>query len=244
MDENSIQLIKNNYYKILENINQAALSSSRDPGQIKIVTVSKTRSIDVIKAALLAGIKDFGENYPEEAIGKIEEINDPLITWHMIGHIQSRKTKSVANNFNIVHSVDRLKIAKKLDDELCKINKTMPVLIEFNVSGEASKFGWAAWEPSTWDELRPDMEVLLSLKNTILAGMMTMPPLNTSENSRDYFVKLRKLQEYFSKLYGEDHFKELSMGTSHDYVIAVQEGATFVRIGEAILGKREYPNQS
>ena len=244
MEENYIQLIKDNYYNILENINQAATSSNRDPEKIKIVTVSKTRSKDVIGAALLAGIKDFGENYPEEAVAKIEEINDPSINWHMIGHIQSRKTKIVANNFNRIHSIDRLKIARKLDDELCKVSKTMPVLLEFNVSGESSKFGWTAWDPSEWDDLKSDMEVLLSLKNINLIGMMTMPPLDAGGGSREYFKKLRRLQEYFAKLYGETHFSELSMGTSHDYVVAVQEGATFVRIGEAILGKREYQNQN
>ena len=235
--------IKDNYKIVINNIADATNNSGRNLEDVKIITVSKMRDVDVIREAIKADIRYFGENYPEQAVSKIEEINDNTIEWHMIGHIQSRKTKLVAKYFDYVHSIDRVKIAGRLNNDLTLLKKRLPILIELNVSGEESKFGWPAFEPTDWEKLRPDIESLLAMGNLTLRGLMTMPPLCENGLSRKYFVRLRKIQEFLSNIYGEEYFRELSMGTSFDYKIAVEEGATIVRIGEAILGPRIYKKQ-
>jgi len=233
--------IKNNYNIVLNNIADAANKSGRNPENIKVITVSKMRDVDVIRTAMAAGIRYFGENYPEQAVSKIEMINDSRVEWHMIGHIQSRKINLAAKCFHCVHSIDRIKIGRKLNNELAKLEKRMPILLELNVSGEESKFGWPALDKQDWENLHPDIDALLDLNNISLKGLMTMPPLSDESGlSRKYFIKLRKIQEYLSNIYGEEYFRELSMGTSFDYTVAVEEGATMVRIGEAILGPRKY----
>lgn len=231
--------IKTNYDVVLKNICSAAKISGIDPEKIKIVTVTKMREVNVIKSAISAGLRYFGENYPEQAVPKIKDIADQGIEWHMIGHIQSRKTKIVASYFNFVHSIDRLKIARLLNNELSLLNKHMPVLLEFNMSGEESKFGFPAFEASNWGKILPDIELMVRMENLSIKGLMTMPPLCADGSSRKYFIMLRKLQEYLSKKFGAEYFEQLSMGTSVDYPIAVEEGATMVRIGEAILGSRK-----
>jgi hypothetical protein len=159
----------------------------------------------------------------------------------MIGHVQSRKAQLVAENFNLLHSLDSLKLAKRLDRFCSKAGRTLPVLLEFNVGGEDSKSGWLAGEKTLWPALLDEVAEIIALPNLQVRGLMTMPPLGeTAEFSRPFFQKLKRLQEYLASQFPSATFTELSMGTSGDYEAAVQEGATLVRVGTAIVGTRQY----
>jgi len=233
------KLIKANYERVLENVNRAATKSGRSLADIRVVVVTKAHPIEVVQAAAQAGILVFGENYPEEALPKINAIGDPSLEWHMIGHLQSRKAKIVAEHFHWFHALDNLKLADKLNRELAARDKKMPVLLEFNVGGEESKAGWNAAQPEEWTQLTEIIERLFSYSYFMICGLMTMPPLETDpEKAREYFIKLRKLRDYLEQQIPELQLPELSMGTSLDYELAVEEGATMVRIGQAILGPR------
>ncbi|MCJ7624834.1 MAG: YggS family pyridoxal phosphate-dependent enzyme [Anaerolineaceae bacterium] len=233
--------IKNNLEIIHERIEKATLFSGRKSSDVQLITVSKKHALEVVQAAVIAGVKHFGENYPEEAVTKIKTIREDHadIKWHMIGHLQSRKAKLVVDNFHYMHSLDSVRLAKKMNRILIEKKKKLPILLEINVSGEESKSGWKAWERRSWDDLAADMEVLLTLPQIRILGLMTMPPLfGDPEKSRPYFRKLRELKEYLSNRFPDGKWQELSMGTSADFEIAIQEGATFIRVGQAILGPR------
>jgi pyridoxal phosphate enzyme (YggS family) len=181
-----------------------------------------------------------GENYPEEALEKIQALGlIDAVEWHMIGHVQSRKAGLVVGNFALLHSLDSLKLARRLDRFSAEAGRSLPVLLEFNVGGEASKYGWPAWQEGRWQELLPEISEVLALPHLEVRGLMAMPPLgNDPEASRPYFSRLRRLSEFLSENFSPASWHELSMGTSADYEVAVQEGATLVRVGQAILGAR------
>lgn len=232
-------VIRRNYERVRERIEQAAARSGRTPDDIRIVVVSKAQPVEVILSAIQAGIREFGENYPEEAAQKIEIVSDPEICWHMIGHLQSRKTKIVAEHFQWFHALDSQKLAEKLNRELAARNRKMPVLLEFNVGGEESKAGWLAADDSGWPRLAEEIAPILQLPCLDIRGVMTMPPLELeAEKARRYFEKLRKLRDFLAERLAFPQLQELSMGTSLDFEAAVEEGATMVRIGQAILGPR------
>ncbi len=232
--------IQENLFSIQEKIIKAAQSTRRDSKDINLVVVSKGQPVEVIQAAIQAGAGLFGENYPEQAQPKIEALkNSQGIDWHMIGHLQSRKAKIVVEYFKMIHSLDRLDLAAKLENLLSLSGKSLPVLLEFNVAGEVSKSGWIAGVESQWGQLLPDIERILAFPHLEVRGLMTMPPLLESpDQTRPYFVRLARLRDFLSKQFTEGNFKELSMGTSADFEVAIQEGATYVRIGSAILGPR------
>lgn len=231
--------IRNNYETVLERIHLAANRAGHSADHIRVVVVSKTQPIEVIQCAVQAGIRIFGENYPEETAPKISAINNPLLEWHMIGHLQSRKAKIVAEHFQWFHAMDSLKLASRLNKQLEARNKKMPVLMEFNVGGEDSKAGWLANQSDDWPQLVEIVEQVAEFPFLDIRGLMTMPPLETeTEMSREYFIKLRKLRDFLEQRLPHVRLPELSMGTSLDYEAAVQEGATMVRIGTAILGSR------
>ena len=234
--------ISKNIELVKQKIDIAALSAGRSSFEVNLVVVSKGQPDDVIRAAITAGVKTFGENYPEEAIKKIQTLGGhPGIEWHMIGHLQSRKARIVAENFSVFHSLDSVHLAMKLDKILNEQNRKMPVMLECNVSQEDTKYGWPAWDEDQWQSLLADVSAILKCKCLVLVGLMTMPPLfQNIEATRPYFRKLFSLKEYLSKEISGEYFKELSMGTSIDYPIAIQEGATFIRIGQAILGPHPY----
>lgn len=222
-----------------EAIDRAAMSVGRDPSSVKLIVVTKTQPLEVIRAALEAGTIMLGENYAEEAIEKIRSIHAP-IEWHMIGHIQSRKADLVAPNFHMAHSVDSLKLATRLDRFAREAGKRLPVLLECNVSGEESKFGYDASAENKWSALIAEFSQIASLPNLHLRGLMTMPPYSDDpEAARPAFVKLKRLQSFLQNNIPSVEWADLSMGTSVDYLTAVQEGATYVRIGTAILGERK-----
>jgi PLP dependent protein len=237
-------MIEQRLDQVKQGIARAALSRGRSPGEISLIVVSKSQPVEVITAAISAGVRRFGENYPEETLSKIVELNSPAaIEWHMIGHLQSRKARIVTEHFKMLHSLDSFQLAEKLDRLLAESGKKMPALLEFNVGGEDSKFGWPAWDETRWAELLPDLSKILAMEHLQISGLMTMPPLTENlEESRPFFQKLLKLRDYLSSSFESTQFAELSMGTSADFEIAIEEGATMVRVGRAILGDRPPKN--
>jgi len=237
-----VRSIREKYLQTLENIASAAHSVGRSPESIKLVVVTKTQPLEIVRAAIEAGVTMLGENYPEEGVMKLQSLHEfSAVEWHMIGHVQSRKAQLVAENFNLLHSLDSLKLAKKLDRFCGEAGRTLPVLLEFNVGGEDSKSGWLAGDETRWSALLDEVAAVIALPNLQVRGLMTMPPLgSTAEFSRTFFQQLKRLQEYLTSQFPHVDFTELSMGTSGDYQVAVQEGATLVRVGTAIVGARQY----
>lgn len=240
-----VESIRTRYLATLEKIAVAAKKAGRDPASVKLVVVTKALPVDVARAAIEAGVKILGENYPEEGVMKLQSLHDfSAVEWHMIGHVQSRKAQLVAANFNVLHSLDSLKLAKRLDRFCGEAGRSLSVFLEFNVGGEESKGGWSAWDEARWRELPAELAEIVALPNLKVCGLMTMPPLGeTPEFSRPFFQKLKRLQEYLSAQFLQVDFSELSMGTSFDYEVAVQEGATFARVGTAIVGVRKYKTE-
>lgn len=231
-------MIKNNW----ERVNEAILNTADSAGlpMPRVVVVTKKQPTSVLHAVISAGARILGENYPEEAVEKMDQLIGCAVDWHMIGHIQSRKSALIAERFDLVHSVDRQKVAKKLHETSSAFGKTMPILLECNVSGEASKSGYPAWADNQLDALLEEVVIIHQLSGLRVVGLMTMPPFDeNAENCRPYFQRLSWLREYINKQIGME-MTELSMGTSFDHLVAVQEGATFVRIGTAITGERVY----
>jgi pyridoxal phosphate enzyme (YggS family) len=232
--------IRERYENTLDNIAAAAQSSGRDPQSVRLVVVSKAKPLEVVQAAVEAGVRLFGENYPEESVSKISSFGPEIgVEWHMIGHVQSRKARLVIEHFDLLQSLDSLKLANRLNRMAKEAGRVLPVMLEFNVGGEESKFGWLAKNETDWPALYPVIESIMELEHLQIRGLMTMPPLETDpEDARVYFRTLRLLRDHLVSRYPDADWQELSMGTSADYEVAVQEGATLVRIGTAILGSR------
>jgi len=239
---NLVASIRENYLHTLEKINNAARRSGRDPNDIRLVVVTKTQPVEIVQAAIEAGVTILGENYPEEAVMKIQSLAAQSgVEWHMIGHVQSRKARLVTDHFALLHSLDSLKLAQRLDRFAAEDDRVVPALLEFNVGGEESKSGWNAADESHWDVWLPDIQSILELPNLSVHGLMTMPPLGTvPEESRRFFLRLRLLRDHLASRFPQADWHELSMGTSADYEVAVEEGATLVRVGTAIVGARNY----
>jgi PLP dependent protein len=238
--EARVAAIRENIETIQERIQRAAQSAGRRADQVRLVVVTKAQPVDVVQAAVAAGARILGENYPEETLPKIQALGKPDgLAWHMIGHLQSRKANIVAEHFDAMHALDSLRLAEKLERQLAARERVLPVLLEFNVGGEVSKYGWQADDPAQWEGLLPEIEQILALPHLEVRGLMTMPPLyGDPQQTRPYFAQLRRLGDFLARRYSADRFVEYSMGTSADFEAAVQEGATFVRLGEAIVGPR------
>ena len=240
MKQTLVEGIRFRYERVLEQIENSTLKAGRQAGSVRLVVVSKTHPLEIIHAALEAGIRDFGENYAEEALEKIRAVGavDGL-NWHMIGHVQSRKADLVAGNFDYLHALDSLKLANRLERFAAEAGRRLPVLLECNVGGEESKFGYAASTLEQWHALCAEVEQVVQLPHLEIRGLMTMPPLyEDGEKTRPFFRRLRELREYLAGQVPAARWDELSMGTSADFAVAVEEGATFVRVGTAILGHR------
>ena len=240
-----VNSIRERYLGTLDKIASAAKRSGRSLEAVKLVVVTKAQPVEVAQAAIEAGAVILGENYAEEGVTKIQSLqNFSAVEWHMIGHVQSRKAPLVAGHFNFVHSLDSLKLAKKLERSCGEAGRILPVLLEFNVGGEESKGGWEAVDETRWGECLGEISEILAMPNLQVRGLMSMPPLGeTAEFSRPYFQKLRRLRDFFASQLPQAVFSELSMGTSSDYEVAVEEGATFVRVGTAIVGPRSYKTE-
>jgi pyridoxal phosphate enzyme (YggS family) len=228
-----------NIQSVQERIAAAAERAGRDPSEIALVAVTKTREPEVIRTAYDLGLRHFGENRVGEAETKVGHLPDD-ITWHMIGHIQSRKAKRVVPLFQIVHSLDSVKLARRLDRFCADGAAPLPVLLECNVSGEESKYGFSA---NRWAEDGPQREKLLadigeivSLPNLRVQGLMTMAPIVADpEEARPVFVKLRELRDTLADAFPQIAWSHLSMGMTDDFEVAIEEGATMVRVGRAVF---------
>jgi pyridoxal phosphate enzyme (YggS family) len=227
-----------NLTHVRSRIMRAAERSGRDPSEITLVAVTKTHPWAYVEAALAAGQLDFGENRPEEAHRKfVEEQPDgvtPEPRLHLIGPIQSRKAKiALACQPVLIHSIDRLKIARSLNRLSEENGRVQDILFEVNVSGEASKHGFSP------EQLRAALPELLTLPGFRPRGLMTIPPYNPDpETARPYFQALRDLRDQLAATYPSSDWSELSLGMSHDFEVAIEEGATIVRVGSAIFGQR------
>ena len=222
-----------NYRKIRERIAEAAAKARRDPREVKLLAAAKSQSVEAMRAAIAAGVTLIGENYVQEAADKKRVISES-IEWHMIGHLQRNKVKMAMELFDLIESLDNLALARELDKEGNKRGKTIRAFVEVNLGGEESKSGVAK------DQLSPLIVELDKLAHLRVEGLMTVPPFRENlEEVRPYFRELRELRDQLndSRL-PNIQLKELSMGMTHDYTVAIEEGATIVRIGTALFGPR------
>ena len=222
--------IEKNIAKVAARIREAAQAVDRDPATVGLLAVSKTQPAAAIREAAAGGIRDFGENYLQEALDKQAELSDLSLAWHFIGPIQSNKTKSIAERFDWVHSVDRLKIAQRLSDQRPAELPPLNICLQVNVSGEASKSGC---EP---EELLQLAQAVGAMPQLRLRGLMCIPaPSEDPAEQRAAFARLRALRDELPLT-----LDTLSMGMSQDLEAAIAEGATWVRIGTALFGARDY----
>lgn len=237
--------IHDNLVQVRGQIAEACARAGRSEDSVTLIAVSKTHPAAAVLEAAAAGVQHFGENRVEESETKIPAVRaagvGPL-TWHMIGHVQSRKAKDVAPLFDVVHSVDTAKLAERLSRFAQDAGKTLDVMLEVNVSGEASKHGLAAagWaqEAAVRDALWSEVGAMLEQPGLRVRGLMTMAPIvEEMQQTRPVFVGLRELRDALAQSFGVA-LPDLSMGMTDDYPVAIEEGATFVRIGRAIFGER------
>ena len=225
-------MIAENLVEVRERISRAIQKSGREPDSVRLITVSKQISVDRIEEARAAGAVVFGENKIQEAIPKIEQMGAEGIFWHFIGHLQKNKIKFLDARFDLIHSVDSFELAEKIAKHYHSENRVQRILLQVNVSGEAAKFGM---EPK---ELEKQMAEFFQLQGIKVEGLMTIPPFDSDpENSRRHFSRLRELREQYEKQTGLP-LNQLSMGMSNDFEVAIEEGATLVRVGTAIFGPR------
>lgn len=219
--EDSIKIVR-------EQIEKACNKAGKNPGEVTLIAATKTVALESIEAAIRYGIRDFGENYVQEARDKIEHRESEGISWHMIGHVQTNKVKYIPRLFDFVHSIDRWELLESLD----RYGRPMKALFELNLSEEATKHG------TDEDGLRRILEKVDALKYIKPVGLMTMAPyVDDQEKVRGLFSALRKTLEKVNKEFSLT-MKELSMGMSSDFEVAIEEGATMVRIGTALFGER------
>lgn len=222
--------IAENISTLAERIHSAAQAVQRDPASVGLLAVSKTKPASDLREAYDAGLRDFGENYLQEALGKQAELSDLPLIWHFIGPIQSNKTRAIAEHFAWVHSVDRLKIAQRLSEQRPPVLPPLNICIQVNVSGEASKSGCS---PEDLPALAQAISVLPNLK---LRGLMAIPePTDDRDEQNASFAAVSTLQAQLGL-----PLDTLSMGMSHDLEAAIAQGATWVRIGTALFGARNY----
>lgn len=220
-----MQSIKDNLTAVRRRIDDACNRARRSTQEVTLVAVTKETDITAIKAAFDLGITDFGENRVQDAMPKIEKLDflKPGIKWHMIGHLQSNKAKQAASLFDVIHSVDSLKLASILNQQ---VSRPLPVLLQVNISGETTKGGFAP------DNINQVFAEIKQMPNLVVKGLMTIAPImNDPEKARMFFRQLRLIRDTL----GLEH---LSMGMTDDFEIAIEEGATMVRIGRAIFGQR------
>jgi pyridoxal phosphate enzyme (YggS family) len=223
-----------NYHKIIDRISEAALKAGRNPQEIKLLAAAKSQSIELIRAAIAAGVRLIGENYVQEADSKRQVISEP-VEWHMIGHLQRNKVKIALQTFDLIQSLDSAALALELDKQGEKKGKTVRTFIEVNLGDEQSKSGIGQ------DKVAELLRRLGELSYLGVEGLMTVPPFKENpEEVRPFFRALKDLQMELQCLkIPNASLNELSMGMTHDYPIAVEEGATIVRIGTALFGPRK-----
>jgi len=223
---------------IRDRIAGAAVRAGRLPASVRLVAVSKTFPIEAVRAAAAAGQIDFGENKVQEGQAKILAAGSLPLRWHLIGHLQSNKAKKAAASFDVIHSIDSVDLLRKIDEAAAERQRTVDVLIQVDLAHEATKYGAAE------TAVPAIVEAAARCRSARLVGLMMLPPaVDDPEDARPYFTALRTLRD---RLVGSGaapaSLAELSMGMSHDFEVAVKEGATMVRVGSAIFGERAYPS--
>jgi pyridoxal phosphate enzyme (YggS family) len=221
--------------RVREQIAEAALQANRKPQDVTLVAVSKTYCAETIQQAIAVGATDLGENRVQEAQTKIPEVGRNTARWHLIGHLQSNKARRAVELFDVIHSLDSVALARRLDRVCGEVNReVLPVLIQVDLGQEATKSGAAE------NEVEKIVEVVKESQRLRLWGLMTLPPyFDDPQQTRPYFQRLRELRDdLFRQGAFGDQIGELSMGMSHDFAVAIEEGATIVRIGTAIFGAR------
>jgi pyridoxal phosphate enzyme (YggS family) len=234
MDAGAVDSIADRLRVVMERIRQAALSVGREPDSVRLVAATKAVSVERVREAIGAGLRVAGENRLQEAIPKMQALRDEPIRWHFIGHLQRRKVREVVGRFDLIHSVDTLELASEIDRRAEAAAIRQDVLLEINIGGEPTKTGFPM------EQLEERLMYFSGMTHLRVRGLMTIPPpVDDPEQARGHF---RILRELAGRLSGQDvpgvAMAELSMGMSSDYVVAVEEGATFVRVGTAIFGRR------
>jgi pyridoxal phosphate enzyme (YggS family) len=229
----SADQLAENIARVRERIAEAARRAGRDPAEVTLVAVSKTKPVELVEMAYNLGVTDFGENRVQEALPKIAHLHAPAVRWHLIGHLQSNKAGKVVEPFFCIHSVDSLHLAQRLSRYAQEAGKRLSLLLQVNVAGEASKEGMA---PSEVPELARQIAALPALA---IEGVMTIAPLvENPEEVRPVFRELRLLRDRLRAEVTASDWRHLSMGMTDDYEVAIEEGATIVRVGRAIFGER------
>ncbi len=236
--------IKGNLAKLRERIAAAATRAGRKPEEVTLVAVTKTFPPQRIEEAFATGLREFGENRVQEAEPKIEWLRerDIPLRWHMVGHLQRNKVKKAIYLFDIIHSVDSIRLAREISSRCAVAKKTMPVLLEMNVSGEISKYGFPLGlrEDEHQERFYHMADEISSLPNLDLQGLMTMAPFGAPEEVlRSCFSRLRTLLGKLKEMFPEKGWLHLSMGMTDDFEVAIEEGATMIRVGRAIFGERK-----
>jgi len=237
-----------NVSSVQEHIAAACVRAGRHPSEVTLVAVSKTFPAEDILEVYRLGLRDFGENRVEEAVKKISNLKSLVsnlqpptsdLRWHLVGHLQSRRAREAVDLFDAIHSVDSVKLADKLNRLCMEAGRVMPILLECNVSGEASKYGFplsTAAERARW---WADVEAILKMPRVWVEGLMTVAPLVAdAEETRPFFRALRKLRDDLTAQFPQVGWRHLSMGMTDDFEVAIEEGATMIRIGRAIFGER------
>ena len=233
------QEIRDNLQEVEENICNAAAKAGRDRSEIKLISVSKNNTVDVLESAYRCGVRVFGENRVQELVGKMDhfdELGIKDIEWHLIGHLQTNKVKYIIGRVAMIHSVDSEKLAKAIDDESAKKGVVTDILVELNIGDEESKFGL------DFDNTLEFVEKIAGFKHIRVKGLMCVAPYTDDpEENRQFFSKMKKLSvDIANKNIDNVSMCELSMGMTGDYMVAIEEGATCVRVGTGIFGKRDY----
>lgn len=228
-------MLKDALIEVENNILDACERSGRNPEEVTLIAVSKTKPVEMLQEVYNEGIRDFGENYVQELADKIE-IMPKDIRWHMIGHLQRNKVKYLVGKVACIHSVDSLRLAEVINERSIKLGVVTKIMAEVNIAGEESKFGF------TRDEVFDFAEKVSTMEGVKLVGLMTSAPyVNDPEENRQYFRKMKSLSvDINEKNINNINITELSMGMTNDYIVAVEEGATHVRVGTAIFGARNY----
>ena len=227
--------VKNNFNAVMRQINDAALSCGRNPEEITLIAVSKKKEIPVILEGINTGAAHLGENYIQEAVRKIDSIGKNRVCWHFIGHLQTKKAKSAVKYFEYIHTVDTIKLAREIQKQALKINKVQKILLQVNIGGEETKSG------ADIMDIHELAHKVMQLDNLSLKGLMCIPPYCADpELARPYFRKLAQIRDKIKEEFKNPAIMEhLSMGMSNDFKIAIEEGATMIRVGTSIFGRRE-----
>lgn len=231
-------MIGTNIEQIRNRIAWRCQAAGRSPAEIILLAVSKTFSADNVAEAVHHGVRDIGENYVQELLQKRSSLNDNQVRWHFIGHLQSNKVKQIIDWIHLIHAIDTVGLAKEVNHRAHSANRTVDILLEVNTTGESSKFGL---EPDHTVEFVKQLEALENIK---ICGLMTIGPfLPDPEGSRPMFRQLRLLKDEIARLHQRNvSMKHLSMGMTGDFEVAIDEGATILRIGTAIFGSRKRPD--